>query len=155
MPNQDGSLTDADSVTLVRALNRLIPTEDANLGAGMIGILEEVRERADREDSSRSAFIRVVEAISLDMMAHAVGGFTALTEQEQIDALLGVERALPAEFSQFLEIVRDAYYEDDRTPERPSTFDSDSEIFGKVQVVDETELSKPRRRRSRSKGTEP
>jgi hypothetical protein len=155
MPNQDGSLTNADRVTFIHALNLLIPAEDANLAAGTLGILDDVVERAKADKSSRSALMRVVEAISLDMMSHAVGGFSALTKQEQTDALLGVERALPTEFLQTLDIVRDVYYEDDRTPQRPSAFDPDSEVFGKVLAEAELEAvsEKPRRRSKRIKGT--
>ena len=132
MPKQDGSLTDADRVTLVRAFNRLIPTVDAEFAAGALGMLGDVEERARREKSTRSAFLRVVEALSLDLTAHAVGGFSAMTDQEQTNALLNIESTLPGEFSLFLGIVRDVYYEDDRTPDRPANFDGDDEVFGKA-----------------------
>ncbi|MCH7984890.1 MAG: hypothetical protein J4O01_09955 [Chloroflexi bacterium] len=132
MPKQDGSLTDADRVTLVRALDRLIPTVDAEFAAGALGMLGDVEERARREKSTRSAFLRVVEALSLDLTAHAVGGFSAMTDQERTNALLDIESALPGEFSLFLGIVRDVYYEDDRTPDRPANFDGDDEVFGKA-----------------------
>ena len=132
MPTQDGSLTDADRVTLGSVLNHLIPAPDAELAAGTLGILDDVVERAGREKSSRSALIRVVDALSLDLTAHAVGGFAAMTGEEQSGALLSIENTLPAEFSLFLGIVRDVYYEDDRTPTRPDDFDGDDEVFGKV-----------------------
>ncbi len=132
MPKQDGSLTDADYVTLVHVLDRLIPVVEAGLAAGALGILDDVEERATRKKSTSSAFIRIVEALSLDLTAHAVGGFSAMTDQEQTNALLNIERTLPGEFSLVLGIVRDVYYEDDRTPGRPVDFDGDSEVFGKV-----------------------
>lgn len=147
MPKQDGSLTDADHVTLVRVLDRLIPTEEAELAAGALGILDDVEERARREKSTRSAFIRVVEALSLDLTAHVVGGFLAMTDQEQTNALLNIERTLPEEFSLVLDIVRDVYYEDDRTPGRPVNFDSDNEVFGKVPK--ETDAAPATERRNR------
>jgi hypothetical protein len=53
---------------------------------------------------------------------------------------------LPREFSVVLGLVRDVYYEDERTPERPKSFDNDDEIFGKVVVEEEPEqVSKKRR----------
>ena len=132
MPKQDGSLTDADRITLNRALNNLIPTENSELAAGALGMVNNIERRAGREKATRSAFLRVVEALSLDPMAHAVGGFSAMTSQEQTEALLNIERTLPEEFSLVLGIVRDVYYEDDRTPGRPANFDGDNEVFGKV-----------------------
>ena len=149
MPTRDGSLTDADRVTLGSALNHLIPAPDAELAAGTLGILDDVVELASREKSSRSAFIRVVEALSLDLTAHAVGGFAAMTGQEQSWALLSIENTLPAEFSLFLGIVRDVYYEDDRTPGRPADFDGDDEVFGKVP--EDADTDQPRHRGSRLK----
>lgn len=147
MPTQDGSLTDADRVTLGSVLNHLIPAPDAELAAGTLGILDDVVERAGREKSSRSAFIRVVEALSLDLTAHAVGGFAAMTGEEQSRALLSIENTLPAEFSLFLGIVRDVYYEDDRTPGRPDDFDGDDEVFGKVP--EDADADQTRQRSSR------
>ena len=133
MPTQDGSLTDADRVALACAVAHMIPASDAGVAVGAPGFFDDVEKRARRRKSTRSAFLRVAEALSLDLMSHAVGGFSAMTEQEQIGALLSIENALPAEFSLLLGIVRDVYYEDDRTPERPLDFDGDAEIFGKVQ----------------------
>ncbi len=132
MPKQDGTLTDADRVTLTRVFDRLIPSVDAEPGAGALGLLDEIEERASRDDSALSAFMRVVEALSLDLTAHAIGGFSAMTDQEQTTALLNIENTLPGEFSIFLGLVRDVYYEDDRTPARPGDFDGDDEVFGKV-----------------------
>jgi hypothetical protein len=39
---------------------------------------------------------------------------------------------LPVDFSLVLGIVRDVYYESDRTPGRPAIFDADDELFGKA-----------------------
>jgi hypothetical protein len=132
MPKQDGSLTGADHVALGRALNRMIPSEDPQSRAGTLGISRLIEERATREKGTRSAFLRVIEALALDPTAHAVGGFAAMTGEQQTDALLNIERALPGEFSIFLEIVRDVYYQDDRTPGRPENFDDEAEVFGKA-----------------------
>jgi hypothetical protein len=150
MPNQDGSLTGADTITMTHALDRMIPTDDAGLSPGTLGLLKNIQQRAANEASTQSAFTRTVEALSLDLMAHAVGGFAALTPEEQIASLHGVEAALPHEFNLFLQLVRDVYYEDERTPDRPASFDGENEIFGKV-VVDESpaqDLTKRRRNRS-------
>jgi len=146
MPDKDGSLTDADRVTFRRVLDRLVPAGDPALAAGKLGILAEVEERAARSKSSVSALLRVVEALSLDLTAHAIGGFAAMTVQEQTDALLGIERALPDEFALVLGTVRDVYYEDDRTPARPVGFDSDDEVFGKAQHDTDADRALPNRR---------
>ena len=134
MPNQDGSLTDSDKITFTQLLNRIVPFDDPKIGAGTLGLRDVVEERSKEKPSSHSALLRVIEALSFDMMAHAVGGFVALTDDEQNSAIHNVETNLPAEFNIVLDITRDIYYEDDRTPERPTSFDGDNEIFGKVII---------------------
>ncbi len=145
MPNQDGSLTGSDTITLTATLNRIISADSPELAAGTLGILDEVQERAKTTQESQSAFLRIVEALSLDLMSHAVGGFTALTEEEQIASIHNVESSLPEEFNVFLELVRDVYYEDSRTPDRPTSFSGDTEIFGRVEI----DTSEPERRHQR------
>ncbi|MDA1280324.1 MAG: hypothetical protein O3B95_09855 [Chloroflexi bacterium] len=132
MPNHDGSLSDADRLRLVHALNLMIPVEESVPGPGTLGLLGAVEARAVRDKLTLSALLRIVEAMSLDLTAHAVGGYSAMTERERIDSLLNIERTLPDEFTIVLNIVRDVYYEDSRTPPRPQNFESENEIFGKV-----------------------
>jgi len=131
MPNQDGSLTGADEITLVQVLNRMVPFDD-DVGAGTLGMLDEVQQRSTGDDQLHHAFMRITEALSLDLLAQAVGGFAALSEQEQVTSLHGVENVLPEEFGLFLGTVRDVYYEDRRTPDRPENFKGDNEEFGKI-----------------------
>lgn len=134
MPNQDGSLTGSDKITLNHVLNRIIPSENPELAAGSLGILATVHDQAKADPSTHSAFLRIVEALSLDMMAHAVGGFAALTEEEQDASLHNVENSLPEEFKTVLALARDVYYEDDRTPDRPESFSGEPEAFGNVEI---------------------
>jgi hypothetical protein len=149
MPNQDGSLTGADTVTFTQVLNRIIPSESPELGAGTVGILDDVVERSSKTPASRSALLRVVEAMSHDMLSHAVGGFSALTAEEQIASILNVESVLPEEFSVVLGLARDVYYERPQTPDRPKSFDGEDEMFGKVVIEDQPakKTAKPRRSR--------
>ena len=134
MPNRDGSLTNSDKIILTQVLNRVVSVDHPKLSAGLLGLRDLVEERSKEKPSSHSALLRVIEALSFDMMAHAVGGFVALTDDEQNSAIHNVETNLPAEFNIVLDITRDVYYEDDRTPERPTSFDGDNEIFGKVII---------------------
>jgi hypothetical protein len=149
MPNQDGSLTGSDKVTLVQMLNRIIPSESPEMAAGTLGMLDPVQERANAKQDTRSNFIRIVDALSLDMMAQAVGGFAALTDEEQIASLQIVENTLPSEFNSILALARDVYYEDERTPKRPKSFDTETEIFGKVETEEPAVDKTPRKRRNR------
>ncbi len=119
---------------MTRALDRIIPADDSVSDAGALGLHEELQSRASTDSAAQSAFLRVVEALSLDMLSHAVGGFAALTEDEQISSLQKVENTLPQEFSVVLALVRDIYYEHESTPNRPPNFDIDSDIFGKGVV---------------------
>ena len=142
MPNQDGSLTGADEITLVQVLNRMVPSDDDDLGAGTLGILDEVQQRSTGDDQLHHAFMRITEALSLDLLAQAVGGFAALSEQEQVTSLHGVENVLPEEFGLFLGTVRDVYYEDRRTPDRPENFKGENEEFGKIPSPSEEILER-------------
>jgi hypothetical protein len=159
MPNQDGSLTGADEITLVQVLNRIVPFDDHHLAAGTLGMLDEVQQRAAADNQLRHAFMRVTEALSLDLLAEAVGGFAALSAQEQVASLHGVENVLPEEFGVFLGIVRDVYYEDARTPDRPDNFEGDNEEFGKIstpveEILDPvSERNRPNRTTRRSPST--
>jgi len=132
MPNRDGSLKDSDRVALSIMLDRIIPVEDHEKVPSKFGILDSVIELNSTNDTSKNGFMRVVEALSLDMMAHAVGGFAALTEEEQIQSIRSIEISLPKEFNLVLQATRHAYYEHPNTPDRPKNFDSEDEIFGKV-----------------------
>ncbi|MDA0596602.1 MAG: hypothetical protein O2921_07435 [Chloroflexi bacterium] len=147
MPNQDGSLTNSDKITFTQLLNRVVPVDDPKFGAAALGLRNLVEERSKANPSSNSALLRIIDALSLDMMAHAVGGFAALTVDEQISAIHNVETTLPEEFNIILGITRDVYYEDERNPKRPTNFDGDNEIFGKV-VID---IERPKPKQSRRK----
>jgi hypothetical protein len=147
MPNQDGSLTEADKITLTRALDRMITsTGDTMLEMSGLDLLNSVHERAELDASSRSAFLRIVDALSLDLLSHAVGGFAALTKQEQISSLLNVENTLPEEFTVVLNIARDVYYENESTPERPKNFDDDDTFGKQVVEIDPEPIRKTGRR---------
>ena len=147
MPNQDGSITNSDKITLTKLLNRVVPVDDPKFGAAELGLRNLVEERSKANPSSNSALLRIIDALSLDMMARAVGGFAALTVDEQNFAIHNVETTLPEEFNIILGITRDVYYEDERTPKRPINFDGDNEIFGKV-VID---IERPKPKQSHRK----
>jgi hypothetical protein len=147
MPNQDGSITNSDKITFTQLLNRVVPVDDPKFGAAALGLRNLVEERSKANPSSNSALLRIIDALSLDMMARAVGGFAALTVDEQNFAIHNVETTLPEEFNIILGITRDVYYEDERTPKRPTNFDGDNEIFGKV-VID---IERPKPKQSRRK----
>ena len=147
MPNRDGSLTNSDKIILTQVLNRVVPVDHPKLAAGLLGLRDLVEERSKANLSSNTALLRIISALSLDMMSHAVGGFAALTVDEQISSIRNVETNFPAEFNIVLGITRDVYYEDDRTPNRPTNFEVDNEIFGKVEI----DIERPKPIKSRRK----
>jgi hypothetical protein len=151
MPNQDGSLTRADEVALAQAFDRMISAGESAPLPQSLGMLAQIQQNVTNDEAARSSFMRVVEALSLDLLSHAVGGFSALTEQEQTASLLSVENSLPREFSAVLGMVRDIYYDAEQTPDRPSSFDDDSEIFGKISIGEELEPATKKRRIIRTK----
>lgn len=118
MPTKDGKLTEADRKVLIAAMDRLIPPVDDLPGAGSMDLAPEAERIAKRIPRFHLALIKTLDALSLDMSAHAYGGFKALPGEEQDAALKGVEHALPSVFAQFLELVYIVYYSDERVHNR-------------------------------------
>ena len=117
-PTKSGRLTDADRTTLTTVLDRLIPAVDDLPGAGKMGLAKEIERRARRNNRLRSALIAVMDALSLDLGAHAAGGYNALEPEVQIEAIEEIERSIPDKFTLFLQLVYTVYYMDKTVLER-------------------------------------
>ncbi len=146
-PVEGGRLTDADRTTLSTVLDRLIPAVDDLPGAGKMGLAREIETRARRNRRLRSSLTAVMDALSLDLSAHAAGGFNALDTDAQIEALEIVESSIPDQFAPFLQLVYTIYYMQDSVLKRvgwttgavqPAGFD--------VEPFDETILANARQR---------
>jgi len=148
MPNSDGSLKNSEKIMLGIAADRVISVTDDSPSPSDLGIVDSVISAATGNDSVRKSLTRVVEAMNLDMLAQAVGGWVAMSSEEQTHSLLLVEHALPEEFSAILNIVRESYYSHEQTTERPDNFDSEDELFGKVEIEEAPRGSQSRERRS-------
>ncbi len=117
-PSRGGRLSDADRRTLAVVIDRLLPPVDELPGAGEMGLAPEVEQRARRHRPLRSALIAIMDALSMDLAAHASGGYRALSEEQQVDALRQVEEAIPEQFSQFMQLVYTIYYMQPEVHER-------------------------------------
>jgi hypothetical protein len=115
---ENGKLMPADRVTLGVVLDRLIPPVDDLRGAGRMGLAPEVERVAGQVPRYRAALLQIMDALSLDMLAHAAGGFGALSPEQQVDSIREVEQSLPKPFAIFLELVYLVYYGDRRVHER-------------------------------------
>ena len=124
-------------------LDRLIPFDDPDLKPSNLKIINRVIDQCIKDDSSKAALMKIIDALSLDIMSSAVGGFAALTNDEQTKSILEIEKSLPEEFNIVLGATRKAYYENTKTAEFPSNFNSENEIFGKV--LSESHSSNQRR----------
>ncbi len=109
-PTEGGRLTEADRTTLATVLDRLIPAVDDLPGAGEMGLAREVERRARRNHRLRGALVATMDALSLDLSAHAAGGFNALEPEAQVEALEEIERSIPDKFTPFLQLVYTVYY---------------------------------------------
>ena len=109
-PTDGGRLTEADRTTLATVLDRLIPAVDDLPGAGEMGLAREVERRARRNHRLRWALVATMDALSLDLSAHAAGGYNALEREAQVEALQEVERSIPDKFNPFLQLVYTVYY---------------------------------------------
>ena len=114
----DGRLAAADRVTLAAVLDHLVPPVGELPGAGEMGLAPEVERVARRVPRFRAALLRVMDAISLDMLSHAAGGFRALSPEQQVEAIREVEQSLPRPFAVFVELVYLVYYSDERVHRR-------------------------------------
>ena len=117
-PSSGGRLSDADRHSLTAMLDLLVPPVDELPGAGAMGLAAEVEQRARRHRPLRSALIAVMDGVSMDLTAHAAGGFRAMSEEQQIEALQLIEETLPDQFSQFLQLVYTIYYMQPEVHER-------------------------------------
>jgi hypothetical protein len=109
-PTEGGRLTEADRTTLATVLDRLIPAVDDLPAAGEMGLVKEIERRARRNHRLRGALIAVTDALSLDLSAHAAGGFNALESEAQIESIEEIERSIPDKFVLFLQLVYTIYY---------------------------------------------
>ena len=109
-PTKGGRLAEADRITLATVLDRLIPAVDDLPGAGEMGLARKVERCARRNHRLREALVATMDALSLDLSAHAAGGFNALESETQVEALEEVERSIPDKFTAFLQLVYTIYY---------------------------------------------
>ena len=114
MPDAEHNLTDADRVALAEVLNRIVPPVDGLAGAGDLGLAQRVDEVSRAIPSWRTSLVIVMDAVSLDPSARAAGGWLALEEDEQVQALEAIEVNIPAHFANFVSAVYAAYYTDSR-----------------------------------------
>ena len=99
-------------------MDRAIPPVDELPGAGSMGLVPEVERIAGKAPRLNDSLIKVMGALSLDLHAHAKGGFNSLDAEEQDEAVRTVEGAMPDDFANFLELIYLAYYGDGRVHKR-------------------------------------
>ncbi len=107
---RSGRLRPADRVVINAVLDRLVPAVDELAGAGELGILSSLEGRARRHRHLREALSAITEAFSLDLAAHAAGGFSALPDEDQDDSIRQIQATIPAQFDTFLGLVYTIYY---------------------------------------------
>ena len=83
-----------------------------------MGLAEKVEQRAQRAERVRSALVTVLDALSLDAVSHAAGGYTALAPARQDEALRALEAAMPQQFTVFQQLVYTVYYMEQTVHER-------------------------------------
>lgn len=107
---QDLKISDADRVTLSEAMDRLIPAVDDLPAAGQMGLGPEVERLAHEAPHYGDALESVLDALSMDPLSRAAGGFRALSPDDRDNAIRTIEGNMPGKFGTFLEIVYLAYY---------------------------------------------
>jgi hypothetical protein len=118
MPEKAKKISNADLVNLKAVMDRLIPPVDGLPGAGSMGLVPEVERIAGKVPRLNDSLIKVMGAVSLDLHAHARGGFVSLPGELQDEAIRTIEGAMPDDFGNVLELVYLAYYGDNRVHKR-------------------------------------
>ena len=119
MPNtSNNDITDADRLTLAATMDHIIPPVDGLLGAGEMGLAEQVEQIARRIPRYKESLIRILDALSLEPIARAEGGFAALNSDQQIATIRTVESSMEAHFANFVQMVYTAYYSDSNVHKR-------------------------------------
>ena len=118
MTEHEKTLDDTDRVLLKEAMDIIIPPVGDLPGAGEMGLAQNAEEIADRIPQYALAVRRILDALGLDPSARAEGGFSALEQEQRIDALKSIEASMPELFDKFVDIVYIAYYSDERVHNR-------------------------------------
>lgn len=106
----DLKISDADRVMLSEVMDRLIPAVDDLPAAGQMGLGPEVERLASEVPRYAEGLEVFLEALAMDPLSRATGGFRALSADDQDNAIRVIERNIPDHFSTFLEIVYLVYY---------------------------------------------
>lgn len=119
MPNTSSNdMTDADRLTLTATMDHIIPPVDGLLGAGEMGLAEQVEQIAQRIPRYKESLIRILDALSLEPIARVEGGFAALNSDQQLAAIKTVESSMETHFVNFIQMIYTAYYSDPRVHNR-------------------------------------
>ena len=103
-------ISDADRVMLSEVMDRLIPAVDDLPAAGQMGLGPEVERMASEVPRYAEGLEVFLEALAMDPLSRATGGFRALSADDQENAIRVIERNIPDHFSTFLEVVYLVYY---------------------------------------------
>ena len=95
---------------LSEVMDRLIPAVDDLPAAGQMGLGPEVERMASEVPRYAEGLEVFLEALAMDPLSRATGGFRALSADDQDNAIRVIERNIPDHFSTFLEIVYLVYY---------------------------------------------
>lgn len=106
----DLKISDADRVMLSEVMDRLIPAVDDLPAAGQMGLGPEVERMASEVPRYAEGLEVFLEALAMDPLSRATGGFRALSADDQENAIRVIERNIPDHFSTFLEVVYLVYY---------------------------------------------
>lgn len=111
-------ITDADRLTLAATMDHIIPPVDDLLGAGEMGLADQVEQIAQRIPRYNESLNRILDALSLEPIARIEGGFAALNSDQQLAAIKTVESSMEGHFINFIQMVYTAYYSDPRVHKR-------------------------------------
>ncbi len=118
MPEAAVTFTDTDRQLLKSVMSLVIPSVEELPGAGDMDLVPSAEELANRKPVYGIALRRILDALYLDPSPRAEGGFAALDEDQQIEALKFLEANMPRYFDKFIDLIYIVYYSDSRVHER-------------------------------------
>ncbi len=111
-------LTLTEERLLKALMNIMIPPNDDLLGAGDLGLLDEIKDIFLKRAPYIKSIKKVIEALSLYPAVRLSGGFFGMGNEEKINAIKEIENELSEDFKKLTQAIFSVYYLDERVKSR-------------------------------------
>ena len=99
-------------------MNIMIPPIDDLLGAGDLGLLDEIKDLFLKRPHYIKSIKKVIEALSLHPETRLSGGFFGMKDEKKINVIKEIENELSEDFKKLTQALFSVYYLDERIKSR-------------------------------------